>query len=256
MQEILRRYPLVAALAAVGVLLFLIIVAEIFWGSPALPAIAPAGANAAFTEAKLLPSLASVSAEQAYPETGARPMFSPTRRPAPQAVASTTMAKGQYVLQGVTIVGDVRIALLRDSKANRMYRVEKGRDINGVIVSDIEPERVTLRQGDDSEVLNLTVQKPGGAAAAPSTTSASGPFAAPPSAAPAPAVPAAAPAQPQGSAMPAPQSPSGFGPPRRDVPPPAGAAAAQTGEGGTAQGANATPEELLARRRARRQGQQ
>lgn len=254
MPDILRRYPIVAALAAVGVLLLLVIAAEIAWGTRSLPTAASPGTATAFTEAKLLPSLASVAPEQAYPETGTRPMFTPTRRPAPQAAANSNMAKGQFVLQGVTIVGDVRIAMLRDTKANRMYRVEKGRDINGVVVAEIDPERVTLRQGDDSEVLALTVQKPG-APAAPSTLPA-GPFASAPL--PPPAAPPAAMAQPSGVPPPAQSegSQGGFGPPRPAPARPPGGAAAQQNDGGTAQSANATAEELLARRRARRQGQQ
>jgi len=271
MREILQRHPITAALAAVGVLLVLVIAAEIAWGlRSAPPGAAAAGATPAFTESKLLPPIASTSAEQTYPETGSRPLFSPTRRPAPQATSTSTIAKGQYVLQGVIIVGDQRVAMLREKAApGRLYRVEKGRDVNGVKVSEIEPQRVTLQVGDDTEVITLAVQKgaaPGpGAAAAQSAApaAASGPFfvpaapaaAPPPPAAPAPATPAAPRmigAPPAGTAEPAQgDGSSGFGPRPRNTGP-----SAQQGTAGTSQETQQmTAEELLARRRARRQGQ-
>ncbi|QJR12706.1 hypothetical protein DSM104443_03799 [Usitatibacter rugosus] len=272
MREFLQRHPITAALAVVGALLVLVIAAEIAWGLRAAPPIATASnANPAFAESKLLPPITSAPAEQAYPETGSRPLFSPTRRPAPQAVATTTLSKGQYLLQGVIIVGDQRVAMLREKAAGgRLYRVEKGREVNGVTVSEIEPERVTLRAGDDTEVIPLTVQRGAGAGSGGSSSAAqsapaapaSGPFASPaaPAATPSPAAPTpAAPPQqrmigqpPPGTAAAPKDGSNDFGPRPRAAPP----AAQQQGAAGASQETQQmTPEELLARRRARRQGQ-
>jgi len=276
MREILQRHPITAALAAVGALLVLVIAAEIAWGLRAAPPIATASnANPAFAESKLLPPITSAPAEQAYPETGSRPLFSPTRRPAPAQQATSTIAKGQYVLQGVIIVGDQRVAMLREKAANgRLYRVEKGREVNGVTVSEIEPERVTLRAGDDTEVIPLTVQRGGGAGAGSSSpaapqsapaASSGGPFApppAPPAGMPPPSGPTpapAAPAQPRmigtppaGTAAAPKDGSNDFGPRPRTT----GPSAQQQGAAGASQETQQmTPEELLARRRARRQGQ-
>ena len=95
MRDILRRHPITAALCAVGVLLALVIVAEVLFGMKRQPAGAAgtpgATANSAFVESKLMPSLGSTSAEQAYPETGSRPLFSPNRRPAPVLTASAAI---------------------------------------------------------------------------------------------------------------------------------------------------------------------
>ena len=270
MREILRRHPITAALCAVGVLLALVIAAEVVFGMKRAPAGTPGvTANSAFVEAKLMPSLASASAEQAYPETGSRPLFSPNRRPAPVLTASAAITRGQYILQGVTIVGELRIAMLKDKTGGRVFRVEKGRELNGITLAEVEPDRVTLRSGSDSEVIPLNVQKgapgsgaPSGASApsAASVGAASGPFtapAAPPAAMPAPPPQqAAAPEAPRpagGAQAPNSGLPNGgaadFGPRPRPAP-------AQDGAAGAAPGATPmSAEELLARRRARRQGQ-
>lgn len=266
MREILRRHPITAALCAVGVLLALVIVAEVVFGMKRAPAGAPgATANPAFTESKLMPSLASTSAEQAYPETGSRPLFSPNRRPAPVLTASPAISRGQYILQGVTIVGDLRIALLKDKTGGRVFRVEKGRELNGITLSEVEPDRVTLRSGSDSEVIPLNVQRgapgsgaPSGAPAA-SAAAVGGPFtapAAPPAAPPSQPPPAAASdaSRPAGGAQ-APNSGLPNGGPADFGPRPRPAAPAQGASGAAQEAAPMSAEELLARRRARRQGQ-
>jgi hypothetical protein len=173
------------------------------------------------------------------------------------------MAKGQYILSGVTIAGPVRIALLREKSSGRVLRVEQGREFNGITVALIERERVTLAQGGDREVVSLQVQK--GAQTAGAATVA-GPFSAP--------APASAPAQPAPPSPPAESSPlsapvnpganpaarapgpipgmGGFGPfAPAPTPAPASAPSAATATSSD-QSAPLSPEELLARRRARR----
>ena len=251
MSEFLRRNPMVAVLAAICVGLAIIVAVEL----ATLSTTPPAGAakKAAPAEAKLLPPLAAASPDGAYPETTARPLWIPTRRPAPPAVAPTQQAfvRDQFVLQGVIMAGGTRIALLKEKASGRIHRVELGRDINGLHVAEVEPERVTLTQGGEREVIDLRVQRvPGGAgapaqagaanvpptaavavpprsAAEAATSARSGPFASPaaapaPGGAPVPAVPSAAPANPVPGAVPQQSA------------------------------APMTPEELLARRRARR----
>lgn len=250
----IRHNPVVAALAALVVVLAVVIALESRFGASVASVTRPAAAGrAAPAEAKLLPPLAVAAAEQVYPETAARPLFTPTRRPAPEAVVApqSTFQKGQFVLQGVIAVGDNRVAMLREKSTGRIFRVERGREINGIKVIAIEPEVVTLGQGVEEEKLGLTAQKaPGaGASAVPQ-----GPFSvAPPAAAPpAAALPGAAPGgQPNpASVFPRPAVP---GAPPQNVSqtgfaPAANPAARETSEAGSP----LTPEELLARRRARR----
>jgi hypothetical protein len=251
----LKRHPLIAALGVLAVVLVAIIAYEGASGSPHSQLAGNGTQAVASVQPKLLPPIQPVIAEQAYPETTARPLLSPNRRPAPEkttASASAT-AKGLYTLTGVTIVGPLRIALLREKSSGRVVRAEKGKEVNGVLVAEIERESVTLGPAGDQEVISLQVQKAGTAPA----VAAPGPFA-PSAVAPAPGmppeVPPIAPGQnPAARAVPA---PSTFGPAGGLPPQPAGgpAPAAPGGAFGpaAAQPAPLTPEELLARRRARR----
>jgi hypothetical protein len=264
MSALLKRYPVLFALAAAAVILLAIVAFEIAsgWAFKSDPAAAAPRANV--VQAKLLPPIVAEAPEQIYPETAARPLFTPTRRAAPAAptVGASTMTKGQFVLNGVTIAGRVRIALLREKTSGRVLRVEQGRDVNGITVSRIETDRVTLSQGSDEEVVTLQVQKGGMAAASVPA----GPFAgATPTAAAeaAQAQPAQLQAQPvtNPAANPAARGPVpafvppgvGFGP--LPQPPPSPAAAPST-QSQAPSSSNPTvsmsPEELLARRRARR----
>jgi general secretion pathway protein N len=256
-----QRRPLAISLAVVAAALAVVIAIEFGVGSGLRSALAPSpGKRAAATEAKLLPPMVVMTPEQAYPETAARPLFLPTRRPAPEAPAQDkkTFVQGQFILQGVTVAGNTRIALLREKANGRIHRVERGREVNGIQVIEIQPEVVTLAQGSEREVLSLQVQRPVGA---PPAAAQAGPFGGP-----TPAAGAAQPVTPGQAATgmptaPAPtQQPPGATPAARagvfPVTP------AQTPPGSATanpvardQPAAMTPEELLARRRARRNQQ-
>jgi hypothetical protein len=254
--ELLRRNPLIAALAALCVVLAAVVTLEVATlGSPDAP---PAARKVAASEAKLLPPVAAVSAEAAYPETAARPLWIPTRRPAPPAaVAQASFQRGQFVLQGVTIAGNTRIAMLKEKASGRVHRVEQGRDINGLQLTEIEPGKVTLAQGGEREVLELLVQRPGGPAPKPGqpgaappppqAASTAGPFAGAQPTTPRPVAPR--PAGVPALIPPGPMPPSFGGPAQASNP-----AAANPSPGTVPQQTSApmTPEELLARRRARR----
>ena len=244
MNPILQRHPLAAALGAAALLLLLALGLETATLAPGVAHV-PARRATPF-EAKLLPSVATAEPERLYPEMTARPLFIPTRRPAPQAAAASAFTRGQYVLQGVIVVGDNRVALLKEKASGRVHRIEKGKELNGVKVADIAPESVTLGEGAEQEVLSLQVQK---VPAGPASTAALGPF----SGSAAHGAPHAAVAP-----LPVPQ-PNGAGLIRPDL---LGGAARPVGPAGSSnpratavpQGATApmSPEELLARRRARR----
>ena len=260
MIEPLRRNPLIAALALVCVALAAVVAIEVLTigGSSG----APAPRKVAASEAKLLPPIAVVSPEAAYPETADRPLWIPTRRPAPPpVVAQASFQRGQFILQGVTIAGDTRIAMLKEKASGRVHRVEKGKEVNGLQLAEVEPERVTLAQGAEREVLELLVQKPGGGAPAAATSlgavpaASQGPFGSPhPPGTLGAAAPQATAAPPAG--ITAPQTSMGplaptrqFSPPGTPVP---GANPSTTTVPQQQSAAPMTPEELLARRRARR----
>jgi hypothetical protein len=247
MSDWMRANPLTALLGLAGLVLLVAIGLEVAFGSNLKAALdAREGRRVVPAEAKLLPSLAAIGAEQAYPETVARPLFIPTRRPAPEApvTAQGALQRGQYVLQGTIVVGENRIAMLKEKSSGKIVRVERGKDFNGMKVVAIEKEAVTLGVGNDEEKLVLNVIRPpaGVAAAAPS-----GPF--PTASAPAPAAPLGGlpvPGQPQPRADKAdkdnPQGMKGAVPQPTEMPPPAATPL--------------TPEDVARRRAARRQQQQ
>jgi hypothetical protein len=256
----LRRNPLLGVLAAACILLAIVIGVEAGFGASLRDALRPAGAKSALpTDAKLLPPLIATAAEQSYPETTARPLFTPTRRPAPAVVAAApqpTFQKGQFVLAGVITVGDKRIAMLREKSNGRTHRVEPGKEVNGIKVADIQREQVTLAQGGEQEVLTLSVLRP-----APGTSMGSaavqGPFSgiAPTLGAPPPGPGPGAPpmAQPVPGAFPTQATPP---PPMSNPgsPGPAMTSGANPASRAVPEAASTplSPEELLARRRARR----
>jgi len=274
MNEFVRRNPVAAALAGAALLLLVALALEFFFLRPSFDAGGARKPSAG--DAKLLPALVAVAPEQAYPETAARPLFTPTRRPAPEAAAQQQAAfqPGQYVLLGVTMAGDNRIAMLREKSTGRIYRVSRGGEINGIKLAAIERDTVTLAMGGQQEQLPLTVQKagatpgqptPGGPGAAANATM-HGPFGAsapvavpgmPPGGVPRPGAPVPFPSgnvPGQASGVPVP-APSG-GPPiinfqGGNAPTPA--TAPPTPANATADPyAGLSPEEVLARRRARR----
>jgi hypothetical protein len=250
MIETLKRNPLLAALLLLcGALAAVIVVELVSIGSPASGA---TPRKVAPSEAKLLPPLAAVAPEAAYPETAARPLWIPTRRPAPPTAAASqqTFARGQFILQGVTIAGNTRIAMLKEKSTGRVHRVEQGRDLNGLQVAEVEAEKVTLAQGGEREVVELRVQRPAAAPGTPPTagTPGGGPFGASgsrppggPVAMPQPGPNTAATALTPGGVMPV--QPANV---------PAVANPSPTAVPQQQSNAPMTPEELLARRRARR----
>src|SRR6185312_7623825 len=155
-------------------------------------------------EAKLMPALAPTDADRSYPEMAARPLFVPLRRPAPAAepAQQANIKRGLYTLQGVTIAGDTRIALLREKSTGHIVRAEKGKDLNGMKIAEVTPESVTLALGSEQEVLPLSVVRPG----AGPTTAPGGPFGPGGAAGAAPPPPGA---QPPVAAAPIPASPQG-----------------------------------------------
>ena len=274
MANLLRQNPLAIVLASIATLLVVVIAVEAafnLWSTPPAPAAKAPPAS----DVKMLPPIAAVVPDQAYPETAARPLFTPTRRPAPAApTVANTMVKGQFILTGVLSLRDQKIALLKEKQSGKMHRVERGKEINGVTLATVDNDRVVLAQGGDEEVLTLQVQKgpaTATAAAAPAAA-ASGPFgpaagatAQPPGmpapvagapGGPTPSVPTGVPVQPTVTAQPVappgapnPAQRSGFGP---FINPPAATGTTSSDTGTTPM----TPEELLARRRARRGQQQ
>lgn len=247
MDGLLKGNPLLVTLGGVALLLAVVVALEARVGMERQRQIGQGTVRpAAAFEAKLLPPVAPGDPAQAYPEMAARPLFIPTRRPAPpQVVQQNTFQRGQFVLLGTILVGDNRTAMLREKSTGHIHRVQKGQQVNGISVAEITPEGVTLAQGAESENVPLTVQKaappPAGAAAPPQSVF--GPAV--------PGTPGVAPPGPGGQ-QPGGQQPGAPAHPGNPAPggaAPVNPAAVQVPQATTAP---MTPEEILARRRARR----
>lgn len=143
---------------------------ELDWGRhihPPLPV--PKPIPAARTDYTIQPEFALPSLEHGFAETTARPLFTPIRRPSPppSAQIKSAMQKGQFVLLGALITQDKSIAMLRDTVTGKAMRVEQGKEIRGITVSKIYPEKVVLTQGGETEELVLKIQPSAKLPAAP-----------------------------------------------------------------------------------------
>jgi len=149
-----------AALGAVAVLIGW----ETDWGrqltrAPVVPDVA---APAPVTLA-LLPDYRVQDGAESRQQTVERPVFVPTRRPAPPAVsaaqeaAKPRMQKGQFVLTGTAVVEQKSVAFLRESAGGKSRSVRVGETINGLLVAEVKPDRIRLTMGEDSEELLLKV---------------------------------------------------------------------------------------------------
>lgn len=185
-----------------------------------------------------LPPIAS-----AYKETVERPLFVPTRRPSPAGMgAQVAMKKGQFRLAGTTVSEGLSVAYLFETSTNKTHRVNKGADINGITVDMVAANRVTLKQGEETEELSLRTSTSPKPPPPPPQAVAGGP----PGTPGAPGVPGVAPGAPPSGGPPLPGAPGGnFGPPV--------VANAQDATGGPVAGpgvATMTPQQAAAAARA------
>ncbi|MES2932269.1 MAG: hypothetical protein V4805_02110 [Pseudomonadota bacterium] len=117
------------------------------------------------TPVVLQPEFGLPQLDQTYGEMLARPLFVPTRRPPPPppppvpvVPPKPMMRKGQFVLLGVIITKDKKIALLREISNGKSVRVELGSEINGIKLEKLEHDKAIFKQWDDQEELILKVQ--------------------------------------------------------------------------------------------------
>jgi hypothetical protein len=154
------RYVISATLGVLLVAALALIGWETDWGRAIGGTNGYASANKrASLDTKVLPqfALAPLSPSgSGYRETVERPLFIPTRRPAPAGnTAQMAMKKGQFRLAGTTISAQVSVAYLFETSTNKTLRVNKGADVNGITVENVSANRVVLKQGDETEELFL-----------------------------------------------------------------------------------------------------
>lgn len=108
---------------------------------------------------KILPEFSLPDQQAGFPELLSRPIFALTRRASGSAAKDAgSMKKGQFVVVGVLISPNHRSALLRDVASNKTETVSLSGLVRGLTLGDVQADRVTLRQGAESEELMLNVQ--------------------------------------------------------------------------------------------------
>ena len=130
-----------------------------------------AGPIAIDADAAPAPPAAAVDAPEAptelppigdFSETVARPLFMATRRPPePEEVeveAEPTVGaqRNLFNLLGIVTSSDERVALVTRRRGGDFLRLVVGQRVDGWLVVAIEPDTMTLSQGDATEVLKLT----------------------------------------------------------------------------------------------------
>ncbi len=90
-----------------------------------------------------------------------RPLFTPSRRPSASESDTrlpSSMRRGQFTLLGVIITKEKKIAMLREIATGKVMNVQQGNEVNGMQLETLEPEKVTLKQGEEREDLVLKIQ--------------------------------------------------------------------------------------------------
>lgn len=178
----LRRQENLWPILWTGVVVFLVVIISLehFFGQPGEGDIARAPAKV--VEAKLLPDFSLPREVDSASDTAARPLFVPTRRPAPPVAvaAATEMKRGQFTLTGVTVTPDVSFVFLKEAGTGKTRSVKKGTEVNGMTLETVEPRRAVLKLGEETEILSLNVGVPPPVATPPVSTAGVNRTAAPP----------------------------------------------------------------------------
>lgn len=179
-----QQYGLTATLASVGVVALGTIGIETDWGRALRMPAPDARAGAASADlAPMLPPFKLGELDAAFRESGERPLFTPTRRPplSTSMAAAPQMKRGQYKLAGTVVNAGLSVAYLVEVAGNKTIRVNKGSEIvgqSGLMVDSVEPSRVVLKMGEETEILELksaaSPPKPATPAGVPGATPATG----------------------------------------------------------------------------------
>jgi type II secretory pathway component PulC len=145
------QLALAGALTALAAGFGLLVVLE--WsapaGSPAGEALTPATAKAA--EPAPVFSLAPLASFSAVTD---RPLFSPDRRPAPQA-SETLGSWSALVLAGIVVTPGSREVLIAHGNPAKIVHLQEGQSVDGWAVRSIDPDRVVVANGGEQHELRF-----------------------------------------------------------------------------------------------------
>lgn len=97
---------------------------------------------------------------ESYDEVTRRPLFSPNRRAAVRTAAGQAAKSTSFVLAGVILSGDRRIALIQEANSPKLRHVDEGQEIDGWIVRSIDADKVLIDNGAVQEEIKLHRQAP------------------------------------------------------------------------------------------------
>ncbi len=100
--------------------------------------------------------------EQSFAAILERPLFSPTRRPPPEGIASVAgpVPTLKIDVVGIVISEQEQFALILTENSKEIVRLIVGDEFQGWTLEDIEPERVTFRRGEIEEQIGLSFDRP------------------------------------------------------------------------------------------------
>ncbi len=150
-------------LVVVAGLLVIALGIETDWGDAlGKPQISLRAANAKHDAAGVFPDFTMQSEASAYAQIAERPLLNPNRKPAPTQLVAVApeppkpqVRRGLYQLIGVTDLGEVKIAQVREIASNRVKSVREGDQLQEMKVSKVESSKLTLAFAGETDVLEL-----------------------------------------------------------------------------------------------------
>ena len=164
--------------------------------------------------AAVLPDFRMSAEAGAYSQITERPLLNPSRRPAPTQLVTAApeppkpqVRRGLYQLIGITDLGAVKIAQVREIASNRVKSVRQGDQLQEMTVAKVDTTQVTLAFQGETDVIEMAKFTASGRVPQPPAP--------PPVVAQAQPVPAPVPPPPQPAPIAAPPNPlvSTFGQP-------------------------------------------
>jgi type II secretory pathway component PulC len=83
-----------------------------------------------------------------------RPLFSPDRRPAPEA-SETLGSWSALTLAGIVVTPDSREALITHGTPPKIVHLQEGQSVDGWVVRSIEPDRIVVANGGEQHELRF-----------------------------------------------------------------------------------------------------
>jgi general secretion pathway protein N len=146
------QLALAGALTALAAGLGLLVVLE--WSAPAASPAGEALAPAATAKAAEPAPVFSLAPLASFSAVTDRPLFSPDRRPAPEA-SETLGSWSALVLAGIVVTPESREVLIAHGNPAKIVHLQEGQSVDGWAVRSIDPDRVVVANGGEQHELRF-----------------------------------------------------------------------------------------------------